>query len=123
MEDAGAHVVEDGGYALQEGRVGGAAEHECQGSCCGADDAAGHGGVDEGAGGGGGDGVRDVEGGLGIDGGVVDEEAGRGGCGEGGGEDGVEDGGDVCGGWEGEVDGCLCGGQGGQRWRNGEAED
>lgn len=76
MEDALAHAKEDGLDAGDE--FGWGAEHECEGSGGGADDAAGHGGVDEvaaAAGKGGGDDARDGAGGGGVDSRAVDEEA------------------------------------------------
>ena len=102
--------MQEGGLdAVQEGGLVGAAEHECQCACCGADDTAGHGGVDEGTRGIVEDRSRDLAGGGRINGRVIDEKAVYSGlrAGKGRGEDGGEDGLDMCWGGEGEVDGCL----------------
>ena len=75
MDDALAQEGEDRGCAGNErGRT---AEHEGEGSCAGADDAAGHGGVEKCAGcvGFGVDEGSDGAGCRRVDGGAVDEEA------------------------------------------------
>lgn len=64
-QNAFAHEGEGGLGAGNQGR--GAAEHEGEGASCGADDAAGHGGVDEGGGGVGGYGVGYGDAGCWID--------------------------------------------------------
>lgn len=99
VQDFGAHGLEQGADPPfdQAAVLAVGADHEGQGCGFCADDAAGHGCVDEAALGGAVDGVGDFAGGGGVDGGAVDEEpfgrvgVGEGDFGEGRVEDGVED--------------------------------
>lgn len=99
VQDFGAHCFQQGADPPfdQAAVLAVGADHEGQGGGLGADDAAGHGRVDEAALGSAVDGVGDFAGGGGVDGGAVDEEpfgrvgVGEGDLGEGRVEDGVED--------------------------------